>query len=160
MKKQEKKIIVMAGIVIAAIAMFSVDGFSQSKPSSMTLNAGVITTKLKESKDFYQRVLNFEVVFENEFYLLLRTPNGNDQLSFLLPNHASQQPLFKPAFAGQGLYLTIEVEDVDSAYQRISKLVQVDFAPRSETWGDRHFGIVDPNGVAIDIVTYHKPEGN
>jgi uncharacterized glyoxalase superfamily protein PhnB len=25
---------------------------------------------------------------------------------------------------------------------------------RDEPWGDRHFTIRDPNGIAIDIVTY------
>ena len=24
---------------------------------------------------------------------------------------------------------------------------------RNEAWGDRHFSIVDPNGIGIDIVT-------
>jgi len=29
---------------------------------------------------------------------------------------------------------------------------------REEPWGDRHFAIVDPNGIGIDIVTYSAPE--
>ena len=29
---------------------------------------------------------------------------------------------------------------------------------RNEPWGDRHFAIVDPNNIGIDIVTYTKPE--
>jgi len=59
-------------------------------------------------------VLGFGVTFENEFYLLMHTPGNTDDLSFLLPNHPTQQPLFQPAFTGQGVYLTIEVDDVDS----------------------------------------------
>ena len=28
---------------------------------------------------------------------------------------------------------------------------------RNEAWGDRHFSIVDPNGIGIDIVTRIVP---
>ena len=125
----------------------------------MKMNAGIITFKLKETKEFYVSKLNFNVVFENKFYLLLSTPSGVDQLSFLLPNHPSQQALFKSAFAGKGVYLTIEVEKVDAEYERIEKLnVPIYIELRNEPWGDRHFAIQDPNGVGIDIVTYSSPD--
>lgn len=118
----------------------------------MKLNAGIITTKIAESKTFYTELLNFGVTFENEFYLLLHTPDHSAEISFLLPNHETQQPLFQPAFSGQGIYLTIEVDDVDQIYQEL-KNKGVD-----EPWGDRHFAIEDPNGVGIDIVKYSAQE--
>jgi uncharacterized glyoxalase superfamily protein PhnB len=99
-----------------------------------------------------------EVVFENDFYLLLQTAGGTDQISFLLPNHDSQQPLFKPAFVGKGAYLTIEVENVDEVYEKIKKMkIPVVIPMRDEPWGDRHFAIIDPNGIGIDIVTHTPP---
>ena len=51
----------------------------------MKLNAGIITEKLQETKKFYTEVLDFELSFENEFYLLLRTPNQSAEISFLQP---------------------------------------------------------------------------
>lgn len=121
----------------------------------MKLNAGIITEKLTETKQFYTEVLDFEITFENEFYLLLHTPDKSNELSFLLPNHVSQQPLFQAKFEGKGIYLTIEVDDVDEVYQRLkAKNVEIIIALRDEPWGDRHFAIKDPNGVGIDIVTY------
>ena len=104
----------------------------------MKLNAGIITEKLAESKDFYTQVLQFGVTFENDFYLLLHTPNQEAEISFLLPNHPSQQPLFQKPFTQQGVPIAI--------------------ALREEPWGDRHFAIIDPNGIGIDIVTYSAPE--
>ena len=121
----------------------------------MKLNAGIITSRLPESKQFYADVLGFGVTFENDFYLLLHTPDHQAELSFLVPDHPSQQPLFHPAFKGQGVYLTIEVPDVDAEYARIRALgTSLAFPLRNEPWGDRHFAIIDPNGVSIDIVTY------
>ncbi len=121
----------------------------------MKLNAGIITEKLRDTKYFYNNVLDFGVTFENDFYLLMHTPNKNSEISFLLPNHPTQQPLFKPKFEGKGVYLTFEVDDVDSLYQKIkSKGVEIKIEIRNEPWGDRHFAIEDPNGIGIDIVRY------
>lgn len=121
----------------------------------MKLNAGIVTSKLAETKAFYTSILGFGVSFENEFYLLLHTPGKEAEISFLLPDHPSQQPLFHPAFTGKGMYLTIEVEDVDKVYADLNKKgVEVKIDIRNEPWGDRHFAIQDPNGIGIDIVTY------
>lgn len=121
----------------------------------MKLNAGIITGKLAESKAFYTQYLGFGVSFENEFYLLLHTPGKQFELSFLLPNHPGQQALFHKPFTGQGMYLTIEVEDVDKVYKEIKKKgISIKIDIRNEPWGDRHFAIEDPNGIGIDIVTY------
>lgn len=121
----------------------------------MKLNAGIITTKLTESKEFYTRILNFGVTFENDFYLLLHTPNHESEISFLLPNHPTQQLIFQKEYIGQGLYLTIEVEDVDETYNDIKKKgIEIKIDICDEAWGDRHFAIEDPNGVGVDIVTY------
>jgi catechol 2,3-dioxygenase-like lactoylglutathione lyase family enzyme len=151
-----KRIILVIGVAVGVISMLvSFSAKSQTPPKAMKMNAGIITTKLKESKAFYERVLNFGVTFENDFYLLMHTPDHSSEISFLLPEHPTQQPLFHKAFAGKGMYLTIEVPDVDAEYKRIKALgIPLAIDIRNEEWGDRHFAIVDPNGVGIDIVTY------
>lgn len=126
---------------------------------NMKLNAGIITEKLTETKKFYTEVLDFGVSFENEFYLLLHTPNQKSEISFLLPNHPSQKPIFQSEFLGKGVYLTIEVDDVDQVYKKLkNKGIKMEVEIRDEEWGDRHFAIKDPNGIGIDIVTYTIPD--
>jgi uncharacterized glyoxalase superfamily protein PhnB len=125
----------------------------------MKLNAGIITEKLVESKAFYTNVFGFGVTFENEFYLLMHTPNRQDEISFLLPNHSTQHPCFHLPFNGKGMFLTIEVDDVDTFYNDLkSKCVEIKVDLKDETWGDRHFAIEDPNGIVIDIVKYLPPK--
>ncbi len=127
--------------------------------NKMKLNAGIITEKLQETKKFYTEVLGFGVTFENEFYLLMHTPNESAEIGFLLPNHPSQKPIFQSAYNGKGVYLTIEVENVDEIYKQLKeKGVKMEVEIRNEPWGDRHFAIIDPNGIGVDIVTYTKPE--
>ncbi len=152
-------------IPIIALSLTFGMGYSQNvkpeikKKMEMKMNTGIITEKLTETKKFYSEILGFGVTFENEFYLLMHTPNKQAEISFLLPNHPTQQPLFKPAFAGKGVYITIEVDDVDALYQEmISKDVHIEIPIRDEPWGDRHFAIKDPNGIGIDLVKYQQPE--
>ncbi len=141
-----------------AALLFTANLYAQ-KDLKMKMNAGIVTTRLAESKTFYTGILGFEVTFENEFYLLLHTPDKSSAISFLLPDHPSQQPIFHKAFKGQGMYLTIEVEDVDKLYSEIKKKgVDIRIAIRNEPWGDRHFAIEDPNGIGIDIVQFTPPE--
>lgn len=125
----------------------------------MKLNAGIITEKFAESKAFYTDKLGFGVTFENEFYLLMHTPNRQAELSFLLPFHSTQQPFFQKPFNGQGMYLSIETDDVDTLYNELkNKGVEIKVDLRDEPWGDRHFAIEDPNGIGIDIVKYSPPQ--
>jgi len=146
-------VLVCLSLLVLDVCAQGTSGIKQQK--KMKLNAGIITPKLKETKAFYTDVLGFGTTFENDFYLLMHTPNHQAELSFLLPNHPSQQPLFHKPFTGQGLYLTIEVDDVDNLYQELKqKGIPIKIALRSEPWGDRHFAIEDPNGIGIDLVTY------
>ncbi|MBX9962492.1 MAG: VOC family protein [Burkholderiales bacterium] len=125
----------------------------------MTFNAGIITTKFVQTKAFYIEKLGFELVFENEFYVLLT--GFGDRISFLKPEHPTQAPIFRPVFAGRGVYLTIDVEDVDAEYARLkARGVPMEVDLRDEPWGDRHFAVVDPNGIGIDFVTYTEPGGS
>lgn len=155
---------IMRQIALTIALFLASNVFAQSKTAHskfnhMKLNAGIITSKLAETKEFYTKTLNFGVTFENEFYLLMHTPGKEAEISFLLPNHPSQQPIFQAPFQNQGVYLTIEVDDVDSMYKELKeKGTDIKIDIRDEPWGDRHFAIQDPNGVGIDIVTYSQPE--
>ena len=133
----------------------------RKKNMNMKLNPGIVTEKLPQSKAFYTELLGFGIVFENEFYLLMQSPGGNTEISFLLPEHPSQQPLFHERFQGKGMYLTIHVDDVDQLYRDLKeKGAEIRIALRDEPWGDRHFAIEDPNGIAIDFVTYSPAPEN
>lgn len=149
-------------IILIVQVLSMATGFSQNVQSEnekkMKMNAGILTEKLKESKKFYSEVLEFEVTFENEFYLLMHTPNQEARISFLLPNHPTQQPLFHSPFKGEGMFLTIEVDDVDALYEKVKNKTDIVIEMRDEPWGDRHFAIVDPNGIGIDLVKYTAPE--
>ena len=157
-----KKLIIMKNLLLSILLLSTVSLFGQIENQNyktMKLNAGIITNNFSDTKQFYSEILGFGITFENEFYLLMHTPNHQAEISFLKPQHPSQKPIFQPAFEGKGLYLTIEVADVDTLYQKLlAQGVEIEIAIRDEVWGDRHFAVVDPNGIGIDVVTYSRPE--
>lgn len=154
-----KKSITLLIAICLSTSIFSQSSINNKNHRKMKLNAGITTEKIAESKEFYTQILNFGVTFENEFYLLLHTPDKETNLAFLLPNHPSQQPFFHAPFNGKGMFLTIEVDDVDKIYNEIKKMgVEIKIYIRDEPWGDIHFAIQDPNGIGIDIVKYSPPQ--
>ncbi|MEO1126056.1 MAG: VOC family protein [Cyanobacteria bacterium J06635_15] len=117
----------------------------------MKLWSGVVTENIKQSKDFYVRLFSCDVLFEADWFVLLRL--GSSELGFMLPGLKAQAPLFRSAFQGQGLWVTIDVDDVDAEYNRIKSIgMPIEVELRDEPWGDRHFALVDPNGIGVDVV--------
>jgi uncharacterized glyoxalase superfamily protein PhnB len=118
----------------------------------------VATEKLAECRDFYKRCFGFEVAFEATWFVYLTasrdSPHG---IAFMLPEHPSRPPGPEP-FSGDGILLTLQVEDAAAEAQRLAQLgVEVDHPLTDEPWGQRRLGIRDPAGVWVDIVEQIEP---
>ena len=102
----------------------------------MKLWTGVVTEKISESKAFYTQLFGCEVVFESDWFVLLEL--GGSELGFMLPNLEEHAPIFhKPLTNGEGMWITIDVDDVDAEYQRIqSSGSDIVMKIRDEPWGD------------------------
>ncbi|MEA5449556.1 VOC family protein [Leptolyngbya sp. CCNP1308] len=125
----------------------------------MKLWFGIITEKLEASKAFYRRLFDCEVIYDSDWFVLLRS--GQSELGFMLPNLEAQAPIFRPAFGGKGAWITIDVDDAQAEYQRIAALgVSIEVELRDEPWGDRHFVVIDPNGIGVDIVQHQLPQAS
>jgi len=125
----------------------------------MKVWSGIITKKVQESRDFYVRLFGFRVTYEGEGGWFVLIQLGDCELGFMKPNLENQAEIFRPAFRGQGVWIAIDVDDVETEYQRIKALnVPIETPIRDEPWGDRHFVVVDPNGIGIDIVQHNHNE--
>lgn len=116
-----------------------------------------ITEKLAECRAFYTR-LGFAVVFEASWFLYLSSGSERPfSLAFMKPEHPSSPP--SPGkFAGDGTFLTWQVEDVRSEYESVRKLgVPIEYQLRDEPWGQRRFALIDPAGLWLDIVEQIEP---
>ena len=74
-------------------------------------------------------------------------------VGFVKPDHE----LFAgraPSPGTYGFVLTIHVDDVDEAYTRAKRLgAEIAAEIRSEDYGQRHFLVVDPNGLVLNVMS-------
>lgn len=116
-----------------------------------------IVKNLNSEKEFYTSHFGFNVAFENEWYLHLISETGI-QVGFMLPNQPTQPTFFQPHFEGDGVILSLEVNDADSAYKYAQEnAFNVVLELKSEEWGQRHFVLEDPNGVHVDVLQETEP---
>ena len=93
------------------------------------------------------------------WFVLLKL--GDSELGFMKPGLDSQATIYRAAFKGQGVWIAVDVDDVDAEYQRIKALgTPIEAGIRDEPWGDRHFVIADPNGIGVDIVQHKQIDQN
>lgn len=114
---------------------------------------GFVTEHVRESKAFYLKLFGCNVVYEgdDDWFVLLEL-NGSE-LAFMKPAQESQAQPFAQPYSGQGAWIAVDVSDVDAHYARICEMgVPITVELRDEPWGDRHFVITDPNGIAVDVV--------
>ena len=111
-----------------------------------------ITPNIKECKEFYIRFFSFEVVFEADWYIHLRN-ESEVEIAFMMPNLQNQPDFLHEIFSGKGVVFSFEVDDAKAEYERIKSL-QASFIQdlKDEEWGQRHFMLVDPAGMVLDIV--------
>ncbi|WP_067549257.1 VOC family protein [Nocardia crassostreae] len=112
-------------------------------------------SRLSEARDFYTRLFGFEITFEADWYIGLRRKEY--ELALLDYAHPTVPEGYRqPA---QGILLNVEVEDVDAEWDRLvhREGLPVALDIRSEDFGQRHFIVVDPNGILIDVITPIAP---
>jgi uncharacterized glyoxalase superfamily protein PhnB len=73
------------------------------------------------------------------------------------PEHPSRPP-GPEAFEGDGILLTLQVEDAAAEYERLTADgLHPDHQLTDEEWGQRRFGVRDPAGVWVDVVEQIEP---
>lgn len=104
---------------------------------------------LIETAQFYCRLVSFEVAFESDWFIQLRS-NSGQELGIILRDHDLLPPEFQAP--PNGLYLTLVVEDVDEISQAAQEygytLIQ---APEDTFYGQRRLLLKDPAGTLVDF---------
>ncbi|TGL64873.1 VOC family protein [Leptospira sarikeiensis] len=124
----------------------------------MKFSPEIYTSKLEESKEFYTRNLGFEIVKELEGYIVLSHPKYPEyEIQFCIPNSPFVKPIFHPEFRGPGLLFQFEVEDVEIEWRKFSdQKGEIVLELCSEPVNGKHFTLMDPNGILIDLVEFEK----
>jgi predicted enzyme related to lactoylglutathione lyase len=170
--KTVKKIVLIAGVVIAVIAFFAASAAQAqhtSQPTSQPMKTGIqyqdaypvyIAKDIVSARDFYTKNLGFEVAFESGFFILLTTAGEPSyRIGFLSEAHPSSPPSAPALKADAGVFLTLQVKDAKAVSDQLVKAgVNITYALTDEPWGQRRFGLTDPNGMYVDVVEQIEPQ--
>lgn len=138
----------------------------------------IMSQKVTESKDFYKRYFGFDIVYEADWYVSMKTTemkptstvgqaqtantDSSDhqqmyELAILDSSHTTIPASYRSEV--QGLILNFEVDDVDAEYERliVREKLPLELELRDEEFGQRHFITRDPNGVLLDIIQIITP---
>jgi uncharacterized glyoxalase superfamily protein PhnB len=75
----------------------------------------------------------------------------------MTPDHPSQPP-GPERFSGEGVFLTFQVEDARTEFERLrAEGAPIAYPLRDEPWGQRRFALRDPAGTWLDIVEQVEP---
>ena len=113
----------------------------------------ICTDKVAQSRAFYLEHFPFELTFDSDWYVSLKSTGARPfELAILDYRHETIPEGYREPFQG-GLIINLEVEEVDSIFERFRDAgLPVHLDLRSEPFGQRHFITSDPNGVLIDVI--------
>lgn len=117
------------------------------------------TDQITVSRDFYTHHFDFEIVFEADWYVSLKSRTSPAyELALLDYRHTSLPEAYRhPA---RGVLINVEVPDVDEVYVQLKdRGLPMILELKSEEWGQRHFITRDPNGILIDVIQNIAPTG-
>jgi uncharacterized glyoxalase superfamily protein PhnB len=117
----------------------------------------LMSDQIAATRDFYIQHFGFQITFEADWYVSLKSADGRYELAFVAYNHETVVTAYQKPI--QGLLLNFEVENVDAEYKRLIETVGLPLqrALKTEDFGQRHFTTSDPNGVLIDVIQVVQP---
>jgi len=124
----------------------------------MKILTNICSDNLKESKNFYVELLDFEVKYDSDWYVQLCSPKGSEiEYGLIQRDHELVPSDYQ--FPPTGMYVTFVVDDVDIIYSKaLSMKLDILQAPRNEFYGQRRFLVKDPSGCLIDICSPWQSE--
>lgn len=124
-----------------------------------SLYSVIMTDQVKEVAVFYTSVLNFEIIFDSDWYISLINKQGENafELAILDYQHETVPKDFRNTT--KGLIINFEVENATELYNKmlLDNNIKIVKALKDEDFGQRHFIITDPVGVLIDVIENIPP---
>jgi catechol 2,3-dioxygenase-like lactoylglutathione lyase family enzyme len=111
----------------------------------------ICSDRLAESRDFYVTLLGFDVSYDSDWYVQLRSPSNKElEFGIILRSHSLVPQEYQTA--PSGMYVTFVDPEVDLVYEKaVGMGLRIVQELRNEFYGQRRFLTVDPNGCLIDI---------
>ena len=108
----------------------------------------ISSSKMKESKKFYEDFLGLKLVMDKDWMLTFASvSNPTTQISIVKK--------VNPNSADSDITISIEVNDIDRLYTKaIAEDYPIPYPITNEPWGVRRFFVKDPNGVILNVMNH------
>ncbi len=117
------------------------------------VSASFTTNNVGGTRDFYVKYLNAKVTFDCGWYVNLEFGNSKSSLQFMSPQQAHHK-----LSSGDGIIYNFKMYNVDEVHERfIKEGLEVVVPLEDHPWGDRGFGIKDPNGITLYLYEDREP---
>ena len=115
----------------------------------------VMTTDAAAAAAFFREHFGFEQTFAAEWYVSL--VRDGSELAFVASDHETIPAGFGAPAAG--VLLNVEVDDAEAAHRRlvVEAGLECVLALRDEQFGQRHFILVAPGGILVDVIEPIEP---
>lgn len=109
----------------------------------------IYSDALERSKEFYLEFLDLELAMDMGWILTFVSKTNNTAQLSIFKNDSGK------AIDNTAVFLSIEVSDIDSWYQRAKdKNIEITYPLTNEPWNVRRFFVKDPNGVTINLLMH------
>lgn len=109
----------------------------------------IYSDALERSKKFYSEFLDLELAMDMGWILTFVSKTNNTAQLSIFKNDSGK------AIGNTAVFLSIEVSDIDSWYQRAKdKNIEITYPLTNEPWNVRRFFVKDPNGVTINLLMH------
>lgn len=117
-----------------------------------------LSDNLVSAKEWYVDRLGYQVDFDSDWFVQLRSPTaGGVELGILLKGHSLVPAPYRQATAG--VMLTVVVDDVESVYAKVraagDPIVE---PPTNQFYGQRRLLVIDPDGMLVDVSSACDPD--
>ena len=110
---------------------------------------------MEETRDFYVNLLSFVVgTVHPGWYIQLVSPTDPRLQIGIVRRDAefTPEPFQRPA---QGVIISVQVDDVDAVHAAaVKRGLQIAQGLRTQDFGMRHFMVVDPNGLLVNVLAF------
>ena len=110
----------------------------------------ICSEKLAESRDFYTKLFDFNVVYDSDWFVHLISKDKKLELGIIDRTHEMVPEGFQNH--PQGFYVTFVVDNVDKIFRIAeSEKFEIISEPTDMFYGQRRLLIKDPNGTLVDV---------
>ena len=98
----------------------------------------------------FERFFALKPVFETDWYIHLKSQDGNKQIGLIRSDHDSIPGDHRGNV--NGTLVTIETDDAEALWARVQNELSILHPLVDEAWGQRHFIAELVGGVVVDVV--------